>query len=231
MRESFSNVENSLSEINQNNKKITSDIEEMKNQIIKNLVEQNKDLQNKVKSLEHELENQKNNIEANNQYHRRNNMEIAGIPNDVDDEVLEEKVIQVLQEIEVNVEKTDIEACHRLPASRNNPIKRTIIRFTNRKNVEKSMKNKKKLNNINMELLNFPAESKLFISEKLNRHYQKLGWHCRQLFRNKNLTSYKYQNEAYMIKFKKNNNEKQKKITHENELFDLFPEFFYGGEV
>ena len=138
MKDGFSSVENSLSKINENNKQIIGDIEEKKNKIIENLVEQNKKLQKKVQNLEIELENQKKNTEANNQYQRRNNMEISGIPNDVDDEVLEDKVVEVLKKIDVNVEKKDIEACHRLPASHNNLNKRTIIHFFNRKNVEKS---------------------------------------------------------------------------------------------
>ena len=77
----------------------------MKNQVIKNLVEQNKKLKKKVENLEHELENQKKYIESNNQYHRRNNMEIADIPNEINDRILEDKVINVLKEISVAVTK------------------------------------------------------------------------------------------------------------------------------
>ena len=62
MKEGFSTLENSLTNMNKNQKKITDDIEEMKNEIIKNLVEQNKKLQKEVKYLENELENQKKNF-------------------------------------------------------------------------------------------------------------------------------------------------------------------------
>ena len=43
---------------------------------------------------------------------KRNNLEITGIPDDVSDENLEEKVIQVLSEIHVNVSSSDIASSH-----------------------------------------------------------------------------------------------------------------------
>ena len=61
---------------------ITNDINELKNHIIKNLIDTNEKLQKKIESLENELLNtkkatQKNkiDIETNNQYGRRNNIE------------------------------------------------------------------------------------------------------------------------------------------------------------
>ena len=52
------------------------------------------------------------------QYGRRNNLEITGIPDDVSEKYLEEKVIQVLSEIQVNVSSFDIEACNRIGKSK-----------------------------------------------------------------------------------------------------------------
>ena len=77
-----------------------------------------------------------------------------------------------------------------------------------------------------MAKINLEAGTKLFVSENLNRYFQKLGWQCRQLLRRNLIFSYKYQNESYIIKYKVKENEKQKKITNEDQLFDLFPEFF-----
>ena len=63
---------------------ITNDINELKNHIIKNLIDTNKKLQKKIESLENELlitkkATQKNkiDIEANNQYGRRNNIAVS----------------------------------------------------------------------------------------------------------------------------------------------------------
>ena len=55
------------------------------------------------------LEENSNSLE---QYGRRNNLEITGIPDDVFDQNLEEKVIEILDKIDVNVYRKDMEACH-----------------------------------------------------------------------------------------------------------------------
>ncbi len=52
---------------------------------------------------------------ARQQYGRRNNIEINGIPNDVKDSSLEGKVVDILTKVGVDVSSDDIEACHRLP--------------------------------------------------------------------------------------------------------------------
>ena len=57
------------------------------------------------------LEISKNLLE---QHGKRNNLWITGIPDDESDKNLEEKVIQVLSEIQVNISSSDIEACHRM---------------------------------------------------------------------------------------------------------------------
>ena len=111
---------------------ITNDINELKNHIIKNLIDTNEKLQKEIESLENELLNtkkatQKNkiDIETNNQYGRRNNIEISGIPNEVSDEQLEEKVKEILSKAGIDIIlDNDIEPCNRLPATRNNKNKK-----------------------------------------------------------------------------------------------------------
>ena len=61
------------------------------------------------------LEENSNSLE---QHGRRNNLEITGIPDDVDDQKLEEKVIEILDKINVNVSSKDVEACHRIGKSK-----------------------------------------------------------------------------------------------------------------
>eukprot|EP00111_Clytia_hemisphaerica_P015341 TCONS_00045310-protein len=92
------------------------------------------------------------------------------------------KVIKILEKIDVKVTKNDIEACHRLPPTRNNKTKRTIVRFVNRKNSEKCLKNKKKLGNVNFNELELP-DLPIYISENLNDHFRELSWMCRSLKR------------------------------------------------
>ena len=231
-KENFENFEKKLDNIDEKNKKIQIDINAMRDEIIKNLVESNKKLQNKVEFLEKKIEkleknDQKNstNIEVNNQYGRRNNLEISGIPNSVEDDNLEEKVIKILGQIGVKVRNSEIEACHRLPPTKKNPTKKTIIRFVNRKKVEKTIKNKKNLGQVDLNELDLPEGTKLFAGENLNEFYRELGWHCRRLKRENLIYHYKYQNEAFFIKIKENS-EKYKKIFHQDDLIELFPDFF-----
>ena len=62
----------------------------------------------KVNNLENNVMSHKINGNHFKQYGRRNNLEITGIPYDVSDENLEEKVIQVLSEIQFNVSSSDM---------------------------------------------------------------------------------------------------------------------------
>ena len=62
----------------------------------------------KVNNLENNVMSYEINGNHFEQYERRNNLEISGIPYDVSDENLEEKVIQVLSEIQFNVSSSDM---------------------------------------------------------------------------------------------------------------------------
>ena len=66
------------------------------------------------------------------QYGRHNNVVFSGIPESVPDNNLDSMVISALLDIDVLVEPTDIEVCHRVgkPISK---TQNTIVRFVNRK--------------------------------------------------------------------------------------------------
>ena len=86
--------------------------------LIKNLQDKNKRLKTKVNVLENKIidfEIQNNNVD---QYSRRNNIEISGIPKSVRDNQLEEKVVDILKAIDVNITSNEIEACRRLGKKR-----------------------------------------------------------------------------------------------------------------
>ena len=53
---------------------------------------------------------------ANEQYSRRECVEISGIPASVADKDLESKVLEILEEIDVPIDPTLVEDCHRLPS-------------------------------------------------------------------------------------------------------------------
>ena len=62
----------------------------------------------KVNNLENNVISYEINRNHFEQYRRRNNLEISGVPYDVSDENLEEKVMQVLSEIRFNVSSSDM---------------------------------------------------------------------------------------------------------------------------
>ena len=72
------------------------------------------------------------------QYSRRNNIEISGIPNRISDEDLENAIISICKDSGVEIDPRDVEGCHRLSLSRNSrgQDKRVIVKFVNRKHSE-----------------------------------------------------------------------------------------------
>ena len=65
-------------------------------------------------------------------------MEISGIPNDILDNDLEEKVIEICKDSDIVITSSDIEGCHRLPLERNSTSenKRVIVKIVNKKHSE-----------------------------------------------------------------------------------------------
>ena len=111
-----------MNQIVEENKKLQSDVA-----IVKNA---NRKLEDKIVYLEKKQT-------KGEQYSRRNNVEISRIPNTIPDNDLENTVIRICRDSAVEIDPKDIEACHRLPLSRNSTgqDKRVIVKFVNRKHV------------------------------------------------------------------------------------------------
>ena len=103
----------------------------------------------------------------NNQYSRRENIEIANIDEDINQHNLENYVLRVLHNLGLTkLTSYDIVAVHRIGKRRPNTNRVTIVRFINRKNAIFSLKNKTKLRNT----MDFKT---IYINENLcpeNRH-------------------------------------------------------------
>ena len=84
----------------------------IKNVIIKDLQIENQQFRSKINDLEKKVFSLEENGNLLEQYGRRNNLEIMGVSDNLEDEKFEEKVIKILQKIELNVSTKDIEACH-----------------------------------------------------------------------------------------------------------------------
>ena len=77
---------------------------------------------------------------------------------------MEEKVIEIFNQINVKIDKLDIEDCHRMGKSK----KMTIVCFVNRKNckaiLEKNLSLDRKLDNAK---LGFQSDARIFASKNL----------------------------------------------------------------
>ena len=149
-------------------------------------------------------------------------MEITGISDDVSDENLEGKVIEVLNEIQVDVSTSDTEACHRIGKSKNSS-KKTIVRFINRKYAKKALLNRKSLRN-NVTYNN------IYINENLTKANNTIVYNCRKLKCN-SMIDKNYSREGVIhISSPTIRNGKVFKVLHMNTLFDMFPEYNFNTE-
>ena len=214
---SLSKVESNLM---QNITILKDEVINLKDIIVKNLQDENKRLKTKVNVLENiyiDLEIQNNNLD---QYSRRNNVEISGIPQSVSDNQLEEKVVDILKAIDVNITTNEIEACHRLGKKKKN----AIVRVINRKHCLQALQNKKKLKSIDKNAIGIP-NANLFISENLTPASSKLAFNCRKLKRDGEVEKCYTINEIFHIV--KNN--KLMKLYHLKDLQELFPEYVFDN--
>ena len=133
------------------------------------------------------------------------------------------KVVEVLNEIQVDVSRSDIEACHRIGRSKNSS-KKTIVRFINRKYAKKAFLNRKILGK-NVTYNN------IFINENITKTNNLIAYNCRKLKRN-GMIDKSYSREGVIhISSPQISNGKVIKVLHMNTLFDLFPEYDFNDEV
>ena len=198
--------------------------------ILKDLQVENQRLRTKVNNLENKvmlLEINGNHLE---QYGRRNNLEITGIPDDVSDENLEEKAIQVLSEIQVNVSSSDIEACHRIRKGKNSS-KKTIVQFINSKHAKKALINRKGLVIINKSSRSLSSFDNTFINESLAPVNNKIAFHCRKLKRNGQIDKTSSRDKVIHTASSNIRDGKVIKILQMSLSLDIFPDFDFGPDA
>ena len=136
-------------------------------QRIEVLEEDNKALYNKMYDVEVKST-------SNDQYSRRNNFEIAGIPDNIQHENLESTVGNILNRLNIKVGWNDFQACHRL---KNHPRavgpEKTIVRFVNRKHTIMALSKKKTVKDIDFSDI-MGDSSKIYISENLCPAYRQI---------------------------------------------------------
>ena len=100
---------------------------------------------------------------ANSQYSKRECLEVVGTLHSVDDNILEEKVIQVFKKFGCNIDSSNIEECHCITKKND----RIIVKFSRRKGCQCVLSVKKNLQKLKMEDISLTGDNKVFINHSL----------------------------------------------------------------
>ena len=84
----------------------------MKDVVIKRLQDENALLRSRCSKLEDKVVSLESSVNQVEQYGRRNNIIISGIPDDVADDNLEDAVTSIMEDFDAIVQNGDIEVCH-----------------------------------------------------------------------------------------------------------------------
>ena len=153
------------------------------------------------------------------QYTRRECVEIVGLPQDINGEDLENHVVKTFDAAGVQVTRRSFHAIHRL---RDRKI--VIAKLVNRRDTIKILKNKKKLRNLNNDNKKKLNAQKIYVNESLCRPYRQLLGKCNALFKKKQLTSFYTVNGKLKIVYDNDNTEEVAVISHVQDLYDIFDE-------
>ena len=118
---------------------------------------------------------------SNEQYSRRECLEVAGVPNGTEDAKLEETVLSVFSKIDVSVHPENIEACHWLNSK--NSAKKVIVKFSGRKDADNVRKCKRKLKAANLSTVGI--DNPVYINDSLCKYHKVLWSKRKKLLNNK----------------------------------------------
>ena len=131
----------------------------------------------------------------NEQYSRRECIEVVGLP----DSTTDNEACSVFKKIGVDVSVDNIAACHLLMSNNKNKI---IIKFSKRKDCQAVLENKKKLKNLSNEELGLETNSKVFVNESLCKYYKLLWPQCKSLWNDKMIFAFWTTNGFLKLKFR-----------------------------
>ena len=188
---------------------------------VKSLQQENYRLKSAVADQESNLDEQlsyiyslEKDLSRLDQYGRRENIEIIGIPSNVRDNELEREVLQILRKIGLDhLDHYAIVACHRIGKKDLYGNRNTIVRFLNRKDAIQALKCKRYL--FRCKDIGY---SKLQMVENLCPSYKSIYEEMKEL-KGKGVIEKVWTFNGF-INYKINDNEQEniKKIIHESEM-------------
>ena len=139
---------------------------------------------------------------ANEQYSRRECLEISGIPESIQDDDLEDCVTKIFNECDTPVDPANIEAFHRLKLKAR--PKKVIVKLSKRKDVFNILQRKKKLKSVDITKVGLPQGSLVFINQSLCSYYKYLWSLCKRLHSKKLIHSFWVSNGNVNLKVREN---------------------------
>ena len=160
VREGQTSIVHSLSFLNEK-------FEEMKVKTEK-IEKDNKDLQEQNVRLEKKLAELSTQLNDLDQYHRRVNLEVSGIP-EQRGENPEQVVLSIAKHISPDLSASDFDVVHRLGSKRtdDNRPRPIIVRFTTRRARNAMYDGRRKLKTFSSRDLGFNSDGKIYINENL----------------------------------------------------------------
>ena len=144
-----------------------------------------------------------------------NTIEIHGIPDSVKDDQLEEKVVDILEDIGCGrVKSYRIHACHRLKNR-----SKAVIRFVSRKNADLALHHRGKLKELDVKKHGFQPNTKIYVNESLCPPMQYLFYLTRLAASNKTIDSYNLWKGRLTVKL--GGNDEKITIRHIEDLIEL----------
>ena len=155
----------------------------LKDVIIKRLQDENELLRTKSNQLENKVVSLESPIDQVKQYGRRNTIVISGTPDGIRDNDFGSTVFDIMKDVDVDINSSDIEACHRTGKSdQSAESKKTIVCFINRKYCKKALLKRKIFATINtVTKYNFSCNNQIFVNESLTKTNQSLAFSSRKL--------------------------------------------------
>ena len=193
--------------------------------LINDIKDENRHFKNEIKELKYELdesweatETLERELSFLSQHNRRENIEITGIPDNIDNHSLEITVIDILRKIGVhNLNHWEIAACHRLKKRKGDKFTNVIVKFVNRKRAIQCFRNRKNFKDIR----DFPN---CYIFENLCPRFRSIFDECTDLKNSGEIKKLWTFNGIINFKKTDNLNERPKKLFHINDLNNYFPD-------
>ena len=154
---------------------------------------------------------------ANAQYSRRECLEVSGIPDNVKQNDLEDKVLTIFKKVGCDIKSDNIEACHRVGRQNN-----VIIKFSKRKDCQQVFSVKKDLSKLDMKEVDLPEGTQIYINQSLCPYYKSLWSKSKKLRSLGKIHSFFISNSA--IKLKIHENSEPIAITHSSDFKQHFPD-------